>query len=125
MIKDKLKQLIEKDKGITPESFDYSIDLWTFMLISQLCIRFEKVRNWQIMGVVECDIINVPEGCFAIENKKHLLDRKHKKQECRQSEPVFECEYIWEEKSTNEKGSYGTIMLPINGGEFIKISFSN
>ena len=114
------------------ESLEPVIDFWTRLLINQLINRFANVKNWQIIGIIECEIKideddtldeNIP---YAIEKRPsgRLSPRKHEKQIIDDKDSIFTCEYMWQETGANEKDFYGTIMLPIGHNQFIKVSYS-
>lgn len=114
-----------------PSSTEYLSELnklllfWTKTLMEQLCERFEDMSSWQIMGLVEADIIESADKIYAVEKKPGVVyDRKHDKQEIDDADSIFTCEYIWQQVGVDVDDYYGVVLLPIDGKLFLKIAYS-
>ena len=102
-------------------------------LITQLIKRFSDVKNWQIIGLVECDVKSIKEDneekIYVIEKRASNVagekQRKHFKQVIEDEDSVFPSEYVWQTRGVSDKDYYGSVMLPIvSTGLFIKVSYS-
>lgn len=108
------------------------IDVFTTALITQLVKRFKDAKEWQILGLVECDVkrndSNSDNEIYAIEKKVNKLnkDRKHFKQDFDMSaeDAIFPSEYIWQIDGASDSSYYGTMLLPMHSNLFLKISYS-
>jgi hypothetical protein len=108
------------------------IDVFTSALITQLVKRFRDAKEWQILGLVECEIkrndSNSDNEIYAVEKKANKLqkDRKYFKQDFDMSaeDSIFPSEYIWQINGATETSYYGTILLPMHSNLFLKISYS-
>lgn len=111
------------------KSLDKLIKNFTIFVLDELIQRFKDVKNWQIIGIVYCDLINDDDDIdksYVVERKKYREFDEIRKHFFNQVDDnsMFEAEYIWETKGVREDDYYGSILLPLNGAKYIKIGFS-
>lgn len=114
-------------------------------IIKFLISRFEDFRNWQIMGIVDC-VFQLPHEHFlslpkpsalkeALIKSKSIVEKKYESQIDRRvyfegkigiESSLFpeNKEYIWQSIGKTESDVYGTVMFPVGGDKYLKVSFS-
>lgn len=114
------------DSKLNVQTIEILVTNFTLEIIKELVSRFSDIQNWQVLGVVDCDLFkddSDKEKSYVVE-RTDKEQRKHYWSEIEEKDTMFSAEYIWETKGVKENDFYGSVLLPVYSDKYIKIGYS-